>query len=143
MTDTKPLPVALPVIPRYRLERPAVLFHDDGSMAVRPVEDPAGEWVRAEDAERAIQDANLRADNAEIATQQEMHRTATAGALLEKLSFWPSPTADQNLARDIGRVLQGKPSEKSSGLEPFPAPLVRSWKQRAETAEAARLLAEQ
>jgi len=50
-----PPPVALPVIPRYRMTRPAVLFHDDGSMAVRPVDDPAGAWVRAEDAERALQ----------------------------------------------------------------------------------------
>jgi len=52
-----PPPVALPVIPRYRMTRPAVLFHDDGSMAVRPVDDPAGAWVRAEDAERAIAEA--------------------------------------------------------------------------------------
>lgn len=138
--------MALPVIPRYRMHglpwRRVATINCDDTREVHVIE-PESEWVRAEDAERAIQDANLRADNAEIATQQEMHRTATAGALLEKLSFWPSPTADQNLARDIGRVLQGKPSEKSSGLEPFPAPLVRSWKQRAETAEAARLLAEQ
>ena len=63
MSDSSPPPpVALPVIPRYRLERPAVLFHDDGSMAVRPVEDPTGAWVRAEDADKALIDADANTE---------------------------------------------------------------------------------
>ncbi len=93
--------------------------------------------------EQAQRDANLRADNVEISLQQELQRIQSLAILLEALPFWPSPTADQNLARDIGRVLQGKAAERSTGLEDFPAPMVYSWKQRVEMAEQAKLQAEQ
>ncbi len=81
-------------------------------------------------------DEALRADNAEIATQQELQRTQSLAVILEGLKFWPSPSRDQNLARDIGRVLQGKSQRASQGLEDVPAPRVLLWKARAEQAEA-------
>ena len=62
------------------------------------------------------------------------------GAFLEGLSFWPSPTADQNLARDAGRLLQGKEPTHSTGLDEqfrgWGGPIL-PWKRRAEQAEVA------
>lgn len=95
---------------------------------------PAPLVASAAPQEDALRDANLRADNAEIAHQQTLQRVQKAGELLEALTFWPSPGSDQNLARDIGRVLQGKPAERSTGVEEAlsaAGAFAMSWKQAA------------
>lgn len=90
-------------------------------------------------ARRRALDAQLEHDNMEIDRQQTLQRMQRAGELLEALTFWPSPHADQNAARDIGRLLQGKPAERSQGYDAEldkAGPFALSWKQRAEKAEA-------
>lgn len=85
------------------------------------------------------QTVNLHRDNAEIEHQRTLQRMQKAGELLEALTFWPSPNADQNLARDIGRVLQGKSPERSSGVEETlsdAGAFVMSWKQKAAERDA-------
>jgi hypothetical protein len=90
--------------------------------------------------EGAQRDELLRRDNAEIEHQQTLQRVQRAGELLEALTFWPSPNADQNLARDVGRVLQGKSAERSTGVEETlneAGAFAMSWKQKAEATEGA------
>jgi len=78
-------------------------------------------------------------DALRIEALQQQERLVKLGGLLEALSFWPSPNADQNLARDCGRLLQGKTPERSTGLEEeyrlFGGPVL-PMKMRAEAAEA-------
>lgn len=118
------------------LGRQGGAHYEDVPQHVRDLKAKLAASERAREAlEQRARDADLQADNAEIALQQELHREQVLGAALEGLSFWPSPNADMHRARDIGRVLQGKPAEWSTPPE-IPAPMVRSWKSRAETAEA-------
>lgn len=88
----------------------------------------------------------LYCDNVEIDRQQTLQRIEKAGELLEQLAGWPSPNAAMNIARDIGRVLQGKPAKVSSGVEEalgMAGVFTLSWKQKLEAAEARALAAEQ